>query len=174
MDADFPKKHRTAEIDLPAAPWYANLKKITKMIGTGYIVAICGDRGGGKTQLSYSIAQQTAWKQKTVKYTTAVEFYLEIKESYSKGISEKGVLSKYTAPGLLVLDELQERSDSDWADQLLTYILDKRYGAEKDTVLISNLKPDQFMAHVGPSIADRITETGAIIEADWGSFRKNT
>ena len=48
----------------------------------------------------------------------------------------------------------------------------KRYGAMKDTILISNQTPDVFQKAIGSSILSRLQETGAIIQCDWPSFRE--
>ena len=48
---------------------------------------------------------------------------------------------------------------------------DKRYGSMSPTVLIGNATEDQFKRQMGPSIVDRILETGGLFIFGWTSLR---
>ena len=99
---------------------------------------------------------------------------MDMKETFGKdGTSEQQALSKYLVPSLLIIDEAQERSESDWENRVLTYMLDRRYDKKLCTVLISNLLPAEFKECVGPSVYDRMREVGGIIQCNWGNFREN-
>ena len=80
-------------------------------------------------------------------------------------------MDRFIHPQLLVIDEAQERGESDWESRMLTHVVDKRYFLQRDTLLISNLKLDEFKASIGTSICSRLIETGGAILADWPSFR---
>lgn len=86
-------------------------------------------------------------------------------------ITERDAVVSLTMPHLLVIDECQESSDSPWAAQTLTYVLDKRYGLMKPTVLIANCLKPQFVKLAGSSITDRIKESGGFLMFNWPSFR---
>jgi len=58
-----------------------------------------------------------------------------------------------------------------WEDRMLTALVDYRYSQKRDTVLISNLKRDEFETSMGNSILSRMVEAGGIIECGWPSFR---
>ena len=89
-------------------------------------------------------------------------------------ISEAAQFDKFTGPNLLVIDELAVRGETPYEDRVLTHILDSRYDAKRDTILISNQEPQNFTAIIGDSIRDRMHETGGIIECTWDSFRRAT
>lgn len=98
---------------------------------------------------------------------------MEIKAAYqSADRSEKDVLAEFTRPLLLVMDEIGQRSDSDWENRLLFEFLNRRYHSLKDTLLISNQTVDGFTKSLGPSLISRMQETGGLIECDWPSYRK--
>lgn len=102
-----------------------------------------------------------------------MDVFLAVRETYRREISqsELEVIESFRKPSLLVIDEVQERGETAWEDRILTNLVDKRYGDGTDTLLIANLKPAALAENLGTSIADRLRETGGIIEATWGSFR---
>ena len=138
----------------------------------GYIVMLYGIRGTGKTRMAVSIAKLYAQKEMRATYCKAIDIFMAIRGTYNgNNKDESEAISEFIIPSLLVIDEAQERGNSDWEDRLLTYIIDKRYDALKDTILISNQIKQEFVKSVGQSIASRILETGAVIECKWESFR---
>lgn len=141
-------------------------------MGTGFIVALLGGRGVGKTQMAVAACREMAEREKSFLYCTAMDIFLDIKDSFRKGGSERDALKNFIRPALLVIDEVQERGETPWEDRLLTHIIDKRYAAERDTLLISNQTKDAFVESIGQSVASRIAEAGGIAVFDWASFRE--
>ncbi len=150
------------------SPWAMTLAKVEQSVGSGFLTALVGSRGSGKTQIAANLlCLHPGW------FCSAMDFFIEIKSSFRRDseFSEGNVIQKYLAFPLLVIDEVQERSESAWEDRLLTHLLNKRYGAKCDTLLISNQTPSDFTASIGHSIASRMSETGGIIECNWRSYR---
>jgi DNA replication protein DnaC len=152
--------------------WKTIFRRVLARIQTGCIIALIGPRGTGKTQMAIGAIREAAEREISFRYCTAMDIFLDIKDSYRKGGSERDALAAYTKPSLLVVDEMQERGETAWEDRLLTHILDKRYANLKDTILISNQIEKTFLESVGPSVASRISETGGIAVCDWESFRE--
>lgn len=149
------------------------------MMGDGFIIALLGDRGTGKTQMAAELVRRWLRKQNTEHrtlncplYAKAMEIFMAIKSSYGSDKSEKDVTLIFTRPKLLIIDEASERGETDWENRMMTYIIDKRYDAKLDTLLISNQRRDAFLEAVGDSITSRLVETGGIVECNWDSFRK--
>ncbi len=139
--------------------------------GSGFIIALCGPRGTGKTQLAGSLARFCAGSGRSVIYKTAMSIFLDIQATFGgKGSTEK-VLSALTAPKVLIIDEAQERGETPWEDRLLGHLIDRRYGAMRDTLLLSNQTKVEFLKSIGDSVASRIVETGGIAVCDWPSYR---
>jgi len=165
-----PKRHLHA-ITPSGEGWLKVETRLKARIGSGFIIALCGGRGTGKTQLAASCAREVAILNKKTWYKTAMGFFLDIKESFDGKRSEKEVIDRYCSPSLLILDEMQERGETPWEDRLLTHMIDRRYGDEKDTLLISNQNQEAFLKSVGESISSRISETGGVALCNWPSYR---
>jgi len=173
LDASgLPEKHMAA-IEPMGEAWIKLETRLKAKIGSGFLIALCGGRGTGKTRLAASCAQQAAYQKRSVTYKTTMDFFLDIKASFHQtGKTERDVIAEYAKPSLLILDETQERGETPWEDRLLTHLIDRRYGAEKDTLLISNQTKPAFLESMGESITSRIEETGGVAECNWPSYRK--
>lgn len=168
--SNLPYRHRQP-VEPQGEGWLSLLARLEDKAYSGFIVALCGSRGTGKTQLAATIAKTYAGAGKAPLYATAMGFFLDIKESFDGNRSEKAVIESYCGPSLLIIDELQERRETAWGNQLLTHLIDRRYGAMKDTLLITNQTQATFLDAIGDSVASRIVETGGVAFCDWPSYR---
>ncbi len=107
-------------------------------------------------------------------YTTAAALFVEIRSSYDPNSTHKelDVLKKFSEPHLLVIDEAQVRGNTPFEDRTLTDLVDRRYGMQRDTLIISNLTRAELPKAMGPSIISRLHECGDVIECNWPSFRE--
>lgn len=156
-----------------AGPWEQKRADIATKLGNGFLIALTGIRGNGKTQMAVEIARAAAEKELTVHYRTATTFFMDIKATYGKeaAMDEIDVIKSYEKPNLLILDELGNRSESDWENRLMHELINRRYADMTDTLLIDNRLPNDFKDAIGPSLTSRMNETGGIIHCDWPSFR---
>ena len=106
-------------------------------------------------------------------FRSGMEFFFDLREAYGDNAPEReaSVLRRYCEPDILVLDDMQDRGETQWEQRTLALLIDKRYRDRKDTILIANIDPAKFEAHIGAAISDRIRECGGVIECDWESFR---
>lgn len=188
--AGIPARHMVPFNPKPG-PWSDCLDKLVSRVRDGSIIALLGERGTGKTQLASQLIYRYLTGREAPErrsydsrcyfdggdkchamYVRMMEIFIALRASYRKeGPTEDEQIAKFVSPGLLVIDEAQERGESDWENRLLAEIIDHRYGDMSDTLIISNQKPDEFKASIGPSIYSRLVETGGIIVCDWPSFR---
>jgi len=170
-----PHRHATrTEFDQSATAWTATKNSLVDRLGTGFTVALVGVRGPGKTQLGVELMKFSTGALRSAYYCTAMDYFMRIKDSFNNDAekSQSEAQRFFIKPKLLVLDEMHVRSDSAWEDNMLTDLIGKRYNAVLDTVLISNQTLSEFEKSVGPSIMDRLNETGGIVECKWKSFRQ--
>lgn len=169
-----PKKHvQRTEFDPDAEEWGCVLAMLQDKLGTGFLFALIGGRGPGKTQIGVELMKATTQALKSALYCTAMDFFIDVRGSYrgDSKQSELRIINDYVIPRFLVIDEMSERGESGWEDRLLTHMINKRYNAQKDTLLISNQTLAEFRESIGKSIVSRLNETGGIIECNWKSFR---
>jgi len=178
------------ELDEPrGGEWLAGFTLVAPVIESGGIVLLHGTRGTGKSRMAAEIARagrfpldQTRGKKiegnteprRTAVYRTAMRFFLDLRATYRKSseVSERDVIDALTEPGLLCLDELQERGETAFENRMLTHLIDARYNAMRSTILIANLPKTELEAALGPSITDRVAENGRRIEFTWNSYRR--
>jgi DNA replication protein DnaC len=185
----FPKRYENAP---PAEGdgWHANYAQALAAIDSGGIAIMYGGHGTGKTRMAWELAKNhrsarpnaptggTGWTATTVRrpmlYTTAVNLFSDIKSSYHRDSpkSEKEIVETYVDAALLVIDEIQERAETEFENSKLTAIIDARYQNERPTIIISNYSRQKLAASLSPAVIDRIRENGCGLAFDWESFRK--
>jgi DNA replication protein DnaC len=152
--------------------WLAALNAMNEAIDGGWIVALLGKRGTGKTQMAVrSGVGQIILADKSVRYLKLADLFRQLRDAMGSRASEQATIHRYATPWLLILDEAHERTGSDFEDRTLTDLIDKRYDRMLPTVFVSNQKPDAFQKSVGVSIVSRMQEAGTVIECTWESFR---
>jgi DNA replication protein DnaC len=167
-----PKRHARG-VDETHKPWLAVRDELWARIGSGFLIALVGRRGPGKTQLAEQVVKASTATERTALYVRAMSIFLAIRATYhSETGSELAVVQTFREPKLLVIDEIQVRADSDFEGNVLDHIIDLRYGDMNDTLIVGNLLPKALRASLGPTIMDRLDETGRIIECKWPTFRK--
>jgi len=168
-----PARHAQRESVDMSGPWGDSLRTIHASLGTGRMWAICGTRGNGKTQMAVEAMKQATQMGIPSRYVTATEFFAAIKATYRKDWSETemNVIERHRKPRLLVIDEIGKRGDTDWENNLLFHLLDKRYQDMTDTIVLANLTAEEMAKSLGPSLSDRMSETGGLIECTWPSRR---
>ena len=162
------------------------LAKLTNTLqGKGAIVALVGPRGTGKTYIASQFVIDRLWSEHGTPrctwshYTKLTTLVGRLKAFYGDmGTIDGEKLEQYRTfltkiLDLLIIDEIHEVSeDSKHKDRILTDLLDTRYAAKKDTLLISNQSASEFSKATSPSIISRLNEHGGIIPCEWESFRE--
>lgn len=171
-------------------------------MGDCMLTALVGPRGTGKTQMAAELGREAfrlavavaptpassywgeGWERRyaadkrnqenvawAARWVNALDLFADLKTRNIE-VGESAALAKWARPALLVIDEIQERGDTEFESRMLTNLIDKRYGAMKDTLIIGNLDSGEFQKRVGASIVSRMIECGGISVCNWPSFRK--
>lgn len=164
--------HGAKAVQGESAAWHEKLAKVSGF-DRGFIVALIGPRGTGKTQMAVEVMRTACKALRSSLYTTADELFCDIRSTFNnEGPTEREVIARFTRPDVLTIDELHRRSDSDFENRTLTQIVDARYREMRSTILISNQDKPTFCTSVDQSIISRVHECGGIIECNWHSFRE--
>lgn len=172
--AQLMRRHTAAKIDKTKHPaWSAKMQQLVDAYykHADLMAALIGPRGTGKTQSASVLVEFASKLKRRSRYCTVMEFFRAIKGTFGGG-NEREEVNKFLIPDLLILDEVQVRSESAWENNLLTHLVDQRYGALKSTIFICNLSASDFSKCVGDSIHSRISQTGGIFVFDNPSWRE--
>lgn len=178
-----PLRHREApfaQLD-QSGPWRTTLSSAWRIVEQGGTACLLGQRGTGKTQLACELARAFIAKRVDagkdedvpVLYVRAMELFAALRGAYRKGSdqTEMDVLARFRKVPLLIIDEIQERGETDFEDRTLVLLLDQRYGDMRPTLILSNLARAELAASLGKSVVSRIQEVGTVIECNWQSYR---
>lgn len=147
----------------------------------GGCVVLLGTRGTGKTQLAVELALQAARKgldrfHGGQAYHVLSELFRAEKRTFGRDADAPRTSPLDTASSveLLVLDEIQERFESEWEDRELTMLFDRRYREVRRTILVGNLALKDAPSKLPASIWSRLVECAVVLECNWPSFRRPT
>jgi DNA replication protein DnaC len=176
--ATCPLLHTDNELQIDSAKcpkWIAVRELLVSRLSSsrGFLVALLGDRGRGKTQLAVSIIRHACEKGMSCRYVTTADVFLDIRSTYSRNsdVTERSVIERYANVGLLVLDDFHQRAETAAEQNSLAILLDKRYAARRPTIVIANQSKAEFARCAGDSIVSRMHEAGQPILCDWPTFR---
>lgn len=150
--------------------WDEKYKALTARLGKGVIAVLLGNRGTGKTTLAVGAIYQVTQGGGTALYVTALDMVRAL-NAVTNTPAELTERDRFAGYGLLVLDACHVRRGTRSEDDIITDILDVRYRAMRDTILISNQEADEFFKSVSPDVKDRVIETGGNFICDWDGFR---
>lgn len=171
-DWNAPLRHASFTPEV-TGPWGDAFRKLSNRLGSGFLVALIGTRGNGKTQIGVELMKVSTDNLKSALFTTATGFFMAVKATYRRDAqeTEAGVLKVYCKPSLLVIDEAARRAETGWENNLLFELLNQRYNGMTDTIMICNMGRADFEQSLGASLVSRMNETGGIIDCNWPSFR---
>lgn len=146
-------------------------------IEKGKSLFLSGKCGTGKTHLAVALMVDWLYKTKPEQskefpqFLPAVEFFVELKNTFDGNGSEKDVLDKYSLIPLLVIDDIGAEKITDWSRQSFYTLVDRRYRMMKQTIITSNLSLGDISKLIDDRISSRIVEMGIIIELNGNDFR---
>lgn len=150
--------------------WFKKYQDVKKNIDCGDVLVFCGNRGSGKTQMAVCLCGYVGMQNKRFAYIKAFKMYAMARDAQKEG-KEIINIEKFSRPYLLVIDALEEPSNSEFEQRTINFILDSRYDLKKPTIMITNDPIEIFIKKVGLSIYDRIKEGGKIVKFSWKSYR---
>ena len=158
-----PRRHLQAEVDT-TGPWGAAWQRIESSLGKGALILLCGTRGSGKTQLACEAVKRACTNGRTGRYFTAMDIFIDIKGTYRHDAkeSEKQLITRLSTPTVLAIDEIGKRGETEWENNLMFHIIDKRYQNLVDTILVTNQTAADAIKSLGASLSSRMQECGGV------------
>ena len=148
-------------------------------------LCIAGDVGTGKTFLASCFAVSLIRRDVRVRWANVGDFLREIRSSFATNRPETEIVRKYTAPDVLIFDDLGKERPTDWACEQLFSVVNSRYDAEKALVVTTNYSLKELVERLTPrpdssgrsddttarAIVDRLRAMCALVVLDGRSQR---
>lgn len=155
-------------------PLYEQLLSLA-FLRTGDNVLLRGTSGVGKTTLAQNIAQRALEEGHTVRFCTLGSALADLLKQESLPAVERR-LKKYTAPDLLVLDEIGYLPCDARSADLLYNIVSRRH-EKKSTIVTTNLPFKQWNtvfpgAACVVALVDRFSQHCHVLDVDADSYRQ--
>jgi len=153
--------------------WWSVFQSEKNRLDTGMLDIFLGPRGRGKTTMASMLVGCECWRNSEPVYATAMELAADIRKSFGHATVEDRTdrRRRFERCSLLVIDEFHRADKTDWSERLMESLLDYRYRFKRDTIIIGNDSPEDFVNHCGSSVASRIKECGKIVVLDGEDFR---
>lgn len=152
-----------------------NYANDTDKLAQGRCLILTGSVGVGKTHLAAAIINTVIRTDNDIDavYTTARDMIRDIRSTWGSSTrNEMTVIDHYASTHMLVIDEVGVQYGTESELIQMFEILDKRYGNQLPTVIISNLSLTELFALLGDRITDRLREDGGVsVVMNWKSNR---
>lgn len=129
------------------------------------LLILVGSVGRGKSSLACGVLERLA-ERGTVRYYYAFDL---LNDRVSRETMD--VMREALAPETICIDEIGLQLKTDAAKEFMERLLIGRHDDLKNTILISNLGPDEFKPLVGTRAWDRATNDGMLLVFSGKTFR---
>jgi DNA replication protein DnaC len=146
-------------------------KSVIDFLKKGKSAVIYGSNGTGKTHLAFASCLHQVSQGKTAKYVLAFDFFNAIRKSFSDYTTDR-IIQEYGDVEYLVIDEIDKTQGTPMEYAYLYSLINKRYNEMRSTILITNAKPDEFVAIIGQSALDRVASEGKVIDLTGENYRQ--
>lgn len=136
-------------------PIVASIK--SKLIETKGVVILSGINRTGKSTLAASVVK--SWPGRTAEWTSAFQMLQDIKESFNTKQHWKP-----SRKSLLVIDEFDKFTGSEWAETVLDRTVCDRYDNLLPTLIVTNADKDHLKNLCTNALLSRIKESDGFVE----------
>lgn len=136
-------------------------------------LVLIGGYGTGKTHLATAIAKYAVEEYgMSVWFRTFADILQELKNSFNNNSNTEEISHKFESVDLLVIDDLGKEKTTDWGNEQLFTLLDKRYRDCLPVIITSNCNMSQLSSRVDGAIMSRLIQTCDFIEMQGTDYRK--
>tara|TARA_R110002096_G_scaffold327284_2_gene521258 strand:+ start:526 stop:1266 length:741 start_codon:yes stop_codon:yes gene_type:complete len=146
------------------------VKEFDRMERESKTIIFNGGVGTGKTRLVQSMLQSLGFGE----YVRAVDISRRVRATYSSNESEISEVQKFVDCKCLVIDEVGIQGGTEKEENLITDIVDRRYGDMRPTIICSNLDNNQLEAAFGQRAWSRLQQNCIICPIKGQDQRKST
>lgn len=128
-----------------------------------------GRGGSGKTHLASAIGNALNDKE-YVKFVSAPELLIDIKKTFNQARPDD-TFDRLSHFRLLIIDDLGSEKPTEWVQETLFVLIDRRYTHFLPTIFTSNYALDDIKDRLGYRIASRIAEMCDMVELRPNDYR---
>lgn len=150
----------------------AEIEEAMRAITHGIGVCLIGPCGSGKTHFATGLFKEVVKRRVRVndegeldyrmclgcRWASAYDFLFDLKKAMGTEISDDAIISQWTMPEVLLLDEIGVENVSDWSRFMMYALINERYIQERFTIITSNLSLDHLAERIDDRIGSRINE----------------
>jgi DNA replication protein DnaC len=178
------KMHRMIQRAIPELFHEAHLFQVPKDVkdylktkAGGQGIFFWGMPGRGKTHIACAIMRNFIVRGKRAQRERFKDIVDKIQDTFSKHTSAEMVYQRYINADLLCIEDLgtgkSDTMQTDFNQDVLLKIIDRRIEAKKTTIITSNLSPDSIRDAFGSRVGGRL-RTFLTIEITGRDRRKDT
>ncbi len=133
-------------------------------------IYLYGLAGSGKTHIAAAVANALLLKARP-RFVTSPELLLQIKKTYGNAHGDDEYIDRLSYAKLLIIDDIGSEKPTEWVQETLFVIIDRRYTHYLPTIITSNFSLDQLKDRLGYRIASRIAEMTEVVELRATDYR---
>lgn len=131
-----------------------------------------GNRGVGKTHLLCALLWWFWERGDEVYAVRAHDYFNSIHQDMSEGKNQFNQNTKLSDQQILLFDDLGATQGTDWQQQMIGDLMDRRYNSRLPTVVTSNLTFKEMEKSLGFRTQDRLSATENVILQDWTESKR--
>ena len=133
-----------------------------------------GSPGTGKTYMSAAVLNILYEQRRDVIYTSHRRFIEEIKAGFDKEIHAHDIIRKYADKDYLVFDDLGASRGSEWEQEMILDLVDRRYSNGAKTLITSNIPKEELKTFFGFRTSSRLLDQHNDILECWDIDRRGS
>ncbi len=189
QNAGIPKKYQFKFLQDFKYDHHSTLENIYKVVYThvqdykpgkpGKGLFLWGNTGNGKTLLSCIILNELMFSHgiKCRYMNLSFQFYNKLRDTYSEESRDYGrtyqFLQEFIDQEVLLIDDLGVQRNTEWEQEMLYNLIDRRYQEERATFITTNQEIDTIRKLFEGRIYSRIIEMCTLIQVDAPDFRES-
>lgn len=137
----------------------------------GQGLALVGQTGTGKTHLAAAIVNRLLDRGVAAVFASVPDLLADLRAAVRDGREAEQVMGDLQAAEVLVLDDIGAERPTEWGQEQLYRLVNRRYEDLRPIVLTSNLRPPDLREQVGARAVSRLCEVCAWLELKGVDYR---
>lgn len=172
-DSFFPDYREPWDVEDPGEDFRSKLARSIAIAEAGGIGLLVGSHGTGKTRLLAETARALLGRKRS-RYLKTSKLIRLIRATYNRNSTktEDDLVEELTRVPVLMVDEIDKRSETPNENALLFSVIDDRFDLKRPTLIAGNIAANDLSNRIDPALLDRAKVGGGLILFEGESFRR--